>query len=323
MCWQHYLRYGDRQLLEKAYPALQRWIAHVADANPDFIRVHAVYNNYGDWLSVGPASDRTMVATAYWIHLADTMNRIAEALGRTGDARDYAKMATKIRNAFAEHFVDTEGRISGDTQTAYLLALDFDILPDTMRPALLANLIARLDAADGHLQTGFLGVRHLCPVLTDSGASDYAYRLLLNDTYPSWGFSIRQGATTIWERWDGWTPERGFQSANMNSFNHYAYGSVGEWLYARMAGIDWDLSGPGFRAISFRPIFDKRIGHVNARYRAPTGMIVSRWRIEGDEARWHIEIPPNCTGQVELAGRRFSVTAGTHEFTTKLDEGAL
>ena len=332
LCWQHYLRYADRDLLAAAYPALQRWMRHIAEANPDFVRVNAVYNNYGDWLNVGPASDRTMVATAYWAHVADLMAKIADVLGQTEDQRAYAQTGVAIRQVFNARFVDADARILSDTQTAYLLALDFDLLPEALRSRALAHLVEKLDAADGHLQTGFLGVKHLCRVLADNGRADYAFRLLLNDTYPSWGFSIRQGATTIWERWDGWTEERGFQSANMNSFNHYAYGSVGEWLYARLAGIDWDEARPGFRAIRLRPLFDARIGHVAARYQAPTGTIESRWQVNDGTVEWSFVLPPNCDGTVELpfppsairldgqpvagasdvAHTRFPISPGTH-----------
>ncbi len=331
MCWQHWLRYGDRDLLEQAWPALSRWATYIAEANPDFLRVNRVHNNYGDWLNVGPPSDRTLVATAYWAHVADLMARIADVLGHGAEAVQHRDTARQVRAAFNAAYVAQDGRMTGDTQTAYLLALDFDLLPDSQRSVARDHLLRTLDAADGHLQTGFLGVKHLCRVLADNGAADYAYRLLLNESYPSWGFSIRHGATTIWERWDGWTPERGFQSANMNSFNHYAYGSVGEWLFARMAGIDWDETAPGFRKARLRPLFDRRIGHVTARYTAPTGTYRSAWAIEGDSVRWTVEIPPNCSGTLELEqpaetvqvnqstpeplgrGCRFELGAGEHE----------
>lgn len=298
MCWQHWLRYGDRDLLEQAWPALRRWSDYIETANPEYLRLNAVHNNYGDWLSVGPPSDRSMVATAYWVRVADLMARIARVLGE--DPEPFAETASKVRAAFNVAYVFEDGRITGDTQTAYLLALDFELLPADLRSLARDHLIRTLDAADGHLQTGFLGVRHLCRVLADNGAVDYAHKLLLNETYPSWGFSIRQGATTIWERWDGWTPEKGFQSANMNSFNHYAYGSVGEWIYARIAGIDWDASAPAFRQVRLRPLFDRRIGHATGRYDGPTGRIASAWEIDGGTVRWTVELPPNVTGAVEL-----------------------
>lgn len=319
MSWQHYLRYGDRQMLENAYPALKRWMVHIAAANPDFLRRNSVYNNYADWLSVGPVSNREMVGTAYWAYIATLMAKIAATVGVAPDATEYAELAERVKATFQSEFVSPDGRIIGDTQTAYLLALDFDLLSAETRPLAIAHLIEKFDAADGHLQTGFLGVKHVCRVLADVGRPDYAYRVLLNDTYPSWGFSIRHGATTIWERWDGWTPESGFQSANMNSFNHYAYGSVGEWLYARVAGIDWDETTPGFRAIRLRPLFDKRIGWVDASYEAPTGRIESAWKIEDNRVRWSVIIPPNCTGKIDLPNQPSlhgqTLSSGKHTFS--------
>ncbi len=310
LCWQHWLRYGDRALVEKHFDRLVAWLRHIADANPDHLRVHAVYNNYGDWLSVGPVSDRTMVATAYWVHVADLMARLSDVVGRNDMVRHYQDQARAVRQAFMKAFVDDDGRIAGDTQTAYLLALDFAVLPPDLHAKAAKHLLRKLDEADGHLQTGFLGVKHLCPVLSDIGAPERAYDLLLTQTYPSWGFSIAQGATTIWERWDGWTEERGFQSVNMNSFNHYAYGAVGEWLYARVAGIDWDESDPGYSTISMRPLFDVRLGWVEAQYDAPTGRVESAWRCEGDIVTWTFAIPPNCAGRIVLPGPPTSLKAG-------------
>ncbi|MCP8885138.1 glycoside hydrolase family 78 protein [Devosia sp. XJ19-1] len=310
LAWQHWLRYGDRALIEKHYDRLVAWLKHIADANPDHLRINAVYNNYGDWLSIGPASDRTMVATAYWVHVVDLMARLSDVIGRTDMVAHYVAQAEAVRAAFMKAFVDADGRITGDTQTAYLLALDFSILPPELDARAGQHLLRKLDEADGHLQTGFLGVKHLCPVLSDIGASTRAYDLLFNETYPSWGFSIVQGATTIWERWDGWTEDRGFQSVNMNSFNHYAYGAVGEWLYARVAGIDWDEAAPGYSTICMRPQFDRRLGWVEARYDAPTGRIESQWRIEGDVVTWTIAVPPNCRAAITLPSAPLTLVAG-------------
>jgi alpha-L-rhamnosidase len=323
MAWQHWLRYGDHQLLERYFPAFERWMGHIGRANPDFVRRNAVHNNYGDWLSVGPASDRTLVATAYWHHVADLMARIAMTLGRHSDAARYRQLGACIRTAFAGAFIEADGRLKGDTQTAYLLALDFGLLAPEQRPQAVARLVELIAAAGGHLQTGFLGVRHLCPVLTDNGAVEMAVDLLLKETYPSWGFSIRHGATTIWERWDGWTPERGFQSANMNSFNHYAYGAVGEWIWSRIAGIDASEAGAGYKHIAMRPIFDPRIGACTARYRSHRGSIESAWRFDGDAVTWTIAIPPGCSATLEIPagwrassdeGRVTSVRSGRHSF---------
>lgn len=327
ICWHHWLRYADRALLERAWSALSRWSAYIAEPNVDHLRVHRVHNNYGDWLNVGPGTDRTLVATAYWVHVADLMAKMAAVLGDHGAAAGHRETARKVREAFCAAYVADDARMTGDTQTTYLLALDFDLIPGAQRVRARDHLLRTLEKADGHLQTGFLGVRHVCRVLADNGAAGAAVDLLLKETYPSWGFSIRHGATTIWERWDGWTPERGFQSANMNSFNHYAYGSVGEWIWSRLAGIDWDEDAPGFRRVRLRPIFDARLGPVTGRYGAPTGTIGSAWSMDGSRVRWTVTLPPNVTGRVELpegavtpSGRSFTLSSGRHEIDIELRE---
>lgn len=298
--WEIYLRYGDPAILSRHYAAMRAWLGYTLRANPDLIRRRAVHNNYGDWLSVGPASDRALVATAYWIHIVDIMAQAAAALGRPGDALGDLALLARLRAAFAGTFLEPDGRLAGDTQTAYLLALAFGCLEAEPRAAAARHLVRKIDAAGGHLQTGFLGVKHLCPVLSEIGATSRAYDLLLKETYPSWGSSIRHGATTIWERWDGWTPEKGFQSPNMNSFNHYTFGSVGEWLFARVAGIEGDPRAPGYRRLRMRPLFDARIGWCRASYRAVTGPIESEWRMDAAEIHWRIALPPGVAAEVEL-----------------------
>ncbi len=320
LAWEHWLRYADKELLEKYWPALEAWADNIVHANPDFIRRNGVHNNYGDWLSVGPQSDRTLVATAYWYRVADLMARIAGVLGRQSDAARHRQLARTVQARFVETFVEADDRLTGDTQTAYLLALDFDIVSGRHREAAAERLVALIDAADGHLQTGFLGVRHLLPVLTKIGRDDLAVTMLLKDTYPSWGFSIAHGATTIWERWDGWTPDKGFQSANMNSFNHYAYGSVGEWLWSRLAGIESEESHPGFEKVRFSPLFDARIGSMSAKYLSCRGEIVSTWKVAGQAADWTILVPPGSEAIIELpegwtsAGgqKRWTAASGQH-----------
>lgn len=295
MAWEHWQRHGDRDFLQHWWPAFQAWMDHIARANPDFLRRNAVYNNYGDWLSIGPATDRTLVATAYWYRIADLMARMADALGRAQDAARHRQTADAVGRAFRATFL-AGGQPTSDTQTACLLPLAFGMLEDGQRQAVAARLVNLIAAADGHLQTGFLGLRHLCPVLSDIGRDDLALDLLLKETYPGWGFSIRNGATTVWERWDGWTPDRGFQSANMNSFNHFAYGAVGEWIWSRLAGID--SFAPGYAEARLHPCFDARIGWVRARHHAPVGVIESAWQAAATSAEWEVCLPPNCSGRL-------------------------
>ncbi|PLW76896.1 alpha-L-rhamnosidase [Cohaesibacter celericrescens] len=317
MGWQHYLRYGDHALLERCWQPFKAWMTYVEAENPDGIRRNQLNNNYGDWLTIGPETNRELINTAYWIYLADLMAKIARVLDR--DAEPWLTRATRMRAAFAGAFIEKNGHLKSDTQTAYLLALDFDVLPSKHRSQAVSRLIELINEADGHLQTGFLGVRHLCPVLSDNGAEKLAVDLLLKETYPSWGFSIRHGATSIWERWDGWTQDKGFQSKAMNSFNHYAYGAVGEWIWSRLAGIDWYEEKPGYQRVQMRPIFDPRIGRVEAAYEAQSGCIKSSWRYEDEVIYWTITLPPGVDAQVLLPvgmmteqGAQFALAPGHH-----------
>jgi alpha-L-rhamnosidase len=188
--------------------------------------------------------------------------------------------------------------VKGDTQTSYVLALHMDLLPEELRAKAAEYLVRTIEEKDWHLATGFVGVGYLCPVLTEAGYPDVAYRLLNNETYPSWGYTIKQGATTIWERWDGWTGEGGFQSPNMNSFNHYSLGSVGEWLYRYVAGIDAET--PGFDRIFIRPRPGGSLTHARARYDSVRGRIESGWNISDGQFRLRVTIPANATATVHV-----------------------
>jgi alpha-L-rhamnosidase len=309
LAWEHWQRYGDRGLLERYWPALEAWMGHIGRANPDFIRRDAVYNNYGDWLSVGPASDRTLVATAYWYRIAHLMAELSQVLGRMQDQARYAQLRQSVGEAFRGEFLGEDGKLRGDTQTAYLLSLDFELLSGDERSAATDRLVELIEAADGHLQTGFLGIRHMLQVLTAAGRDDLAVAMLLKETYPSWGFSIAQGATTIWERWDGWTPEKGFQSVNMNSFNHYAYGAVGEWIWGRLAGINVEREADGRLHLRFAPLFDRDVKSCEAAHALHEGRVASAWNFDGDGVIWSFDIPPNVTARIEVP-RGFCVVDG-------------
>src|SRR5207237_4046284 len=200
------------------------------------------------------------------------------------------------------------GSITVQTQTAHVLALHFELLPNDLRPKAFDALVQNSESRGMHLSTGFVGTPYLNHVLTNFGRPDIAYALLMQKTFPSWLFPVTHGATTIWERWDGWTPEKGFNDAGMNSYNHYAYGAVGEWLYARVAGIDVDPEAPGYKHIIIRPIPRStrlRAGggwlqHAAGKLRSMYGTIESAWRIEGDTFHLNITIPPNATATVYM-----------------------
>ena len=297
--WTIYRTYDDTRIVERHYDAMARWMEYLHEANPDLIRKNRMGNNYGDWLS--PKGDHTpkdLLATAYWAHDAKLLAEMAEVTGRHEDAREYRSLNEQIKAAFNEAYVSPNGRIEGDTQTCYLLALHMNLLPEELRPAATEHLVRTIERENWHLSTGFVGVGYLCPVLTEAGRTDVAYRLLGNETYPSWGYTIKNGATTIWERWDGWTEENGFQSPNMNSFNHYSLGSVGEWLYRYVAGID--LGEAGYRHVVIRPHPGGGLTHARGEYDSVRGRISSSWRIEDGLFSLEVLVPPNASATVHV-----------------------
>lgn len=297
--WTIYRCYGDTRLVSERYPAMQKWIEYIRSANPDFIWRKRANNNFGDWLNVHSDTPREILATAYYAYDAKLMAEMARAIGKTQDAQQYDELFGNIKAAFNREFVGADGRIKSDTQTAYVLALRFGLLPEEKRVAAARYLVDDIvNKRNGHLSTGFLGVGYLTPTLTQTGHLDVAYRLLNNDTYPSWGYSIRQGATTIWERWDGWTEEKGFQDPGMNSFNHYSLGSVGEWMYSSVAGIDLDPTQPAYKHAVLHPHPGGGLTYARASYDSIHGRIVSDWKLENGQFAYRIMVPTNTTATV-------------------------
>ena len=326
--WVVYQKYGDTRILEENYAPMTRWLAFMEEQSTGLIRPDTTY---GDWLAPDAARcDRTatpcdLIGTAYFARCADIVARVAAIIDRPAEARHHAALRKRIAAAFNREFVSPAARLAGDTQTAYLLALAFDLLPETKRPAAVAHLERTLRRRDYHLSTGFVGTPLLCPVLSRFGRHDLAYKLLFNDGYPSWLYTVKNGATTMWEKWDSWTPDKGFGDAGMNSFNHYAYGAIGEWLYSVVAGIS-ELS-PGFKRILLRPIPHEKLDHASASLDTPYGVVSSAWKRSGDRIEWTIVVPPSTTalavpptsslGKVHLANRPWrdapGVSAAMHE----------
>ncbi|MCA1729966.1 MAG: glycoside hydrolase family 78 protein [Actinobacteria bacterium] len=296
--WTIYRTYEDTRIIERHYGAMARWMEYLREANPTLLRTKGVGNNYGDWLS--PGSDDTpkdLLATAYWAYDAKLMAEMAQAI-ECRDVEEYEKLFREIKDAFTEAYVSPDGRVKGDTQTCYVLALHMGLLPDDLREAAAGHLVEAIERKDWHLSTGFVGVGYVCPVLTETGYTEVAYRLLNNDTFPSWGYTLRQGATTIWERWDGWTEENGFQSPNMNSFNHYSLGSIGEWLYRYVAGIDQASRSTGYKQLVIRPRPGGDLTSARAEYDSIRGRITSEWEISDGRFRLHAIIPANTTAKI-------------------------
>ncbi|MEI6810014.1 MAG: family 78 glycoside hydrolase catalytic domain, partial [bacterium] len=291
--WTIWRMYGDIRVIERQYDGMARWIDHCEKNSRDLLRPG---QGFGDWLNVGANMPKDVIATAYFGYSTKLMAEMAGAIGKKDDAVRYTALFERIKAAFNKAYVGEDGRIRGDTQTTYLMAIGFDLLPAEKRPAAEKRLIELIDDRKGHISTGFLGVNLVLPILTGIGKLDIAYMLLQNDTYPSWGYSVKQGATTIWERWDGWTEDRGFQKPSMNSFNHYAYGSCGQWMFSTMAGIDTE--GPGFEKIVIRPRPGGQIKYCQASYDSIHGRVATRWDVDGKELRLKVTIPANTTATI-------------------------
>jgi alpha-L-rhamnosidase len=230
---------------------MTRFIDFCASRSTDERLPPEKFHCFGDWLNINAETPKDVIYTAYFAHSTRLTARAAEALGRTEDAAAYDELFEQIKRAFNQAYVADDGRIKGDTQCGYVLALAFDLLDGPRRELAARYLIEDIERRGWHLSTGFVGTKDLMLVLAKIGRNDVAYRLLHNTTFPSWGFSIQHGATSIWERWNGWTPEEGFADPGMNSFAHYAFGAVGQWMFENIAGINTD--GSGFRRIVIRP----------------------------------------------------------------------
>ncbi len=292
--WAMYNTYGDKSFLADNYPFMARWVDFSVRRSSNLI----LNGGVGDHL----APVRTpiqVVDTAYFANSAHLVAQAAALLGKTDDAAKYDKLFHDITDAFNQTFVSTNGVIQGDTQTGYILALHFGLLPENLRIAAAQRLAENVEQS-GHVTGGFVGNGLICPTLTQIGRSDLAWNLVLTNTYPSWLFSVKNGATTIWERWDGWTPEHGFQDSSMNSFNHYSLGSIGAWLYADAAGIQPDDASPGYKHFFLAPQFTSRLSHVQATFDSPYGLIVSSWRIQKDQIAYDVTIPPNSSAMLML-----------------------
>jgi alpha-L-rhamnosidase len=304
--WTIYLCYGDKRILETHYDAMAKWIEYIRSANPRYLLwKNRSNNNFGDWLSIDADTPRDILATSYFAYSTSLVAKIARILGKP-EAGKYEQLFEQIKAMYNMAYVRPDGRImtqdgKGDTQTCYLLALRFNLLPENLRPLAAQHLIEDVVVKrKNHLSTGFVGVGYLTPTLTDIGRVDVAYKLLQNDTFPSWGYSIKYGATTIWERWDGWTAEKGFQDPGMNSFNHYSLGSVGEWMYHTVAGIDLDPAQPGYKHIVLHPQPGGGLTYAKASYDSLHGRIVSDWKLSKSGLTWKVVIPANTTATVRV-----------------------
>jgi len=289
-----YRMYGDTRVIERHYAAMAKYIDHLEKSSKDLVRPQGAY---GDWLNLGGGGAKSeVIGTAFFAYVTRLLGEMATAVGNDADAKKYADLADRVKAKFIAEFVLPDGGIKDSSQTGYALAFAMDLLPDEVKAKSAERLVDEIKAKDWHLATGFVGTSKLLPALTRAGRSDVAYRLVLNEDFPSWLFQVKLGATTMWERWDGWRPDKGFQDAAMNSFNHYAFGALGEWLYHTSAGIE--LGAPGFKKIIIRPTPTEKLDFASSRYDSIRGPIESRWERKDGKLTIACTIPPNTTATV-------------------------
>ena len=325
--WTMYVAYGDRGLLERQYPSMRAWVEYERrQAGPDFIWQPGW--QFGDWLALhsddpsypGATTLTDFIATAHLAHSADLVARAARALGKTDDAALYEKLFQDVRTAFNREFVSASGRVGENTQTAYALAIGFNLLPDSLVPAASERLAAAIRYRGMHLTTGFLGTPQLLPVLSATQHFDVAYALLMQKSYPSWLYPITRGATTMWKRWDGIKPDSTFQDAGMNSFNHYAFGAVGSWMYRTIGGIELDPAAPGGKRVRIAPRPGAGLTYARTSLETPYGTVVSSWKLDGQRFVLDVTVPPNTTAEIKLPDSSDVVTvgSGTYHFVSSI-----
>jgi len=305
--WTMYTVYGDKNFLENQYKSMKAWVEYIRKKAGDSY-IWKDGSKYGDWLFYHPPvdnhtepdgyTDHNFIATAFFAYSASILAEAAKALGKTDDAKMYSDLFNKIKEVFINEYVTKAGRVGTNSQTSYVLALKFNLLPENLRSKAAEFLVNDIKDRDNHLSTGFLGTPYLCHVLSDNGYTDTAYDLLLQESYPSWLYPVKMGATTIWERWDGEKTDSTFEDPGMNSFNHYAYGAIGDWMYRVSAGIE--TMGPGYKHIIIQPHPAKKLTYSRASFESSYGTIGSGWEKKDGKIIIKVRIPANTSATIIL-----------------------
>ncbi|WP_258137335.1 alpha-L-rhamnosidase [Mucilaginibacter phenanthrenivorans] len=306
MPWNVYLAYGDKQVLRQQYESMKAWVTYIQQHTRN--NLWDTGNHFGDWLfysgtdyEEGAAhTDKNLIAQAFYAHSTQLLINAARILNKEDDVKKYVQLLINIKKAFMSEYVTPNGRMISGTQTSYVLALNFDLLPEDLRESAAKRLVQNIDSYDGHITTGFLGTPYICHVLSRFGFTDRAYDLLMNESYPSWLYPVKHGATTIWERWDGIKPDGSFEDPAMNSFNHYAYGAIGDWMYRVIAGINTDETSPGFHRTIISPHPGGRLKNADGELETMYGKVKSAWSIADGNITVDITVPPNTSAQIIL-----------------------
>jgi len=303
--WTIYNVYGDKQVLITQYPSMKAYVDYIRNKSGDSY-LWKGGSVFGDWLFYKSMrqtendgyTSPDMIATMFYAYSAKIVAQAAAVLGNTADEEFYNDVFEKVKTAFNKNYVTAAGRIASESQTSYVLALHFGLLPEKLQPLATQFLVDDIKSRGNHLSTGFLGTPYLCHVLTANGRTDVAYDLLMQETYPSWLYPVKMGATTIWERWDGQKTDSSFQDVGMNSFNHYAYGAIGDWMYRVCAGIE--IGAPGYKHILIQPHPNKKLHFAKAVFESSYGTISSAWEIKDGKLMIRVSIPGNTTATIVL-----------------------
>ena len=313
--WQMYVSYGDETLLAEQFASMVGWVEYIRRQGDE----EAIWNtgfHYGDWLGLDApfgsykgSTDEGLIATAMYANSVSLVIKAGKVLGK--DVKEYEELHNRIVNAFRARYMPA-GKLISHTQTAHVLALRFNLCED--KAAVAASLAKMIEDNGTHLTTGFVGTPYLLHVLSDNGYQQLAYSLLVQESFPSWLYSVKQGATTIWEHWDGMKEDGTMWSTDMNSFNHYAYGAVGDWMFGVAAGINPVEDAPGYAKVCIAPVPDERLGYVKATYQSTQGLIRSRWQYEADGIHYEIEIPAGVQAEIVIDAEVHKVVGGIHHF---------
>lgn len=307
--WNMYRIYGDKRILEEQYKSMKAWVDYMSSKSTNDLWNKGFH--FGDWLFYRPhddndgrsaVTDKYLIAQCFYAHSIQRLINAARVLGNSNDVAAYTGKLQRIKDAFMKEYVTSSGRLVSNTQTAYVLALNFDMLPEALRASAAERLAANVKDYGNHLTTGFLGTPYLCHVLSRFGYSDVAFALLTQETYPSWLYPVKMGATTIWERWDGIKPDGTFQVPSMNSYNHYAYGAIGDWMYHVVAGLDTDEAGPGYKEIRIKPLIGGGLTYAAVSLDTYYGKASSRWEMKDGKLSLLVTIPPNTHATVYIPG---------------------
>ena len=309
-----YQNYGDKEIIEKHFEAYERYIENIRKNNPGLIWKSGLGLNYGDWLNgntiraegfprTGAQIPSEVFSTIMFYNSVNTLAKMAQAIGKQKESVYYSELALKIKQAFIDEFVDAKSRIEGDAQSCYAMALHYGVYTKELEQAFEKRMIEKFIPYDGRMNTGFHSTLPLMKELVKRGYAEKAFELLETKEFPSWGYSIEQGATSMWERWDSFVKGRGLQGSGMNSFNHYSFGAIGEWMYENILGIHVDINSPGYKHFILKPLPGGTLTWAEGSYHSISGEIEAKWKLKGNQFEYRFTIPPNTSATVKVPSK--------------------